>query len=292
MQSTKKGRTLCRSESHSRGEEAEMTQEHRSLMGVVCAVTLLALGSVTTAKGQTTPTPTPIPGSGLSATPTASIPLPPPQLVLERTMQAFSAAGSVRATVESTYIVQGKGTAHSSESIGLVYHHFPARMAAHFQNTLDRPNRHRLLQSADFVQVGKRTAYRSDTMHWQCETQKPLGRAYLRTFALDGAMEKTALIGADSVNGIPAWHLRGEVPTSGSWANIFKSLPPIQEDIYVAQSDSSLLRSVERFTGELPANSILDPGIRGPAAVGVESIVDYGSYGVAVRVSLPQKCHG
>jgi len=260
-------------------------------MGVVCAVTLLVFGSVTNARGQTAPVPSASPGPSVSPTPTASVPLLSARAVLDRAMQAFSAAGSVHITLDDTYVVKRWGSAQSLGSITLVYHHFPARLAAHFQNTLDHPSGHQVVQSADLVQVGKRTAYRSDTMQWQCLMQKPLGRPYLRIFALDGAVKKMALIGADSVNGIPAWHLRGEVPRSGSWASIFENLPPIQEDIYVAQSDSTLLRTVERFTGDLPSNVILDPGIHGPAVVTVESTVDYGLYGVPERVSLPRQCH-
>jgi hypothetical protein len=259
----------------------------RAYVSVVAAFTIavLVLLPVTLAHGQTTPPP---PNPILSP---SAISLPPAQTLLTGMLSKFTSVGTVQVNFDNLYSSAKQGSVHDTGWTRLEYRHFPASLENYDDQVLTRPSGSHLHTWNSYVQVGARGAFRPNDKAWQCTSAKPFKQSSLRVFLFDGTVKNASTIAGETVNGTAAWHVRVEITKSVSWGDSFPGLPPVIEDMYISQSDGTILRILEHFTGYMPSASIAT-GIKGPAVVSVTSIVEFGAYGTPMQVALPAKCNG
>ncbi len=252
-------------------------------LSVSLAVGLLLLTALSPVSGQTppgSPTSTPTP---LSA-----------QQLLDQMTAAFIAKGTVHLADTYTLRVRPRGAREDdTDTADLDYHQLPAssqfELHTKFQKTRNGGVRTGTWES---VVVANHSASRENGKAWSCSSVEPLGQKYLTDLTTDGPVRNPVLVGTDTIAGMPVWHVRVNVPKSYSWSWVSKHFPAITEDLYIAQADSTLVRTTEIFTARWGKNSTFFGGLKGPAKVAVHLVTEYSNYGKPVTIALPPACTG
>jgi hypothetical protein len=131
---------------------------------------------------------------------------------------------------------------------------------------------------------GNKLALRAAQGKWECSNASsvstPTGTTVPTTTSTSAVHWKSAvLVGPDTVNGVPVWHVQQTGTDVVKGSKNQKTTEHFTGDYYIAQSDSTLTRASASIKSGTAKNGVVESGT-----------VDLSSYREPVKITMPSAC--